>query len=83
MANLAVGGQPPVNGVAELHSQLVRQRSCSPSSPASGPSASTKRQPMAFTPRRWIAVANPPLSGLLDEAIGANWAAVIWANCSA
>jgi starch phosphorylase len=25
------------------------------------------------TPRRWLALANPPLSGVLDENIGRTW----------
>ncbi|MDP1276722.1 glycogen/starch/alpha-glucan phosphorylase, partial [Klebsiella pneumoniae] len=26
-----------------------------------------------FTPRRWLALANPPLSKVLDELIGRTW----------
>ncbi|MEB3334241.1 MAG: glycogen/starch/alpha-glucan phosphorylase [Cyanobacteriota bacterium] len=71
MAHLAVVGSHQVNGVAELHSQLLRQhlfhdfaqiwpeRFCNITN--------------GVTPRRWLAVANPDLAALLDEAIGASW----------
>ncbi|APD48024.1 glycogen/starch/alpha-glucan phosphorylase [Synechococcus sp. CS-602] len=71
MANLAVVGSHHVNGVAELHSQLVRSQLFAEFA-GLWPERFTNVT-NGVTPRRWIAVANPPLSGLLDEAIGANW----------
>ncbi len=71
MANLAVVGSHRVNGVAELHSALVRRQLFADFAEL-WPDRFTNVT-NGVTPRRWIAVANAPLSGLLDEAIGAGW----------
>jgi starch phosphorylase len=71
MAHLAVVGSHQVNGVAELHSQLLKQHLFHDFA---------QIWPERFgnvtngvTPRRWLAVSNPPLASLLDEAIGESW----------
>ncbi|MFN9644374.1 MAG: glycogen/starch/alpha-glucan phosphorylase [Cyanobacteriota bacterium] len=71
MAHLAVVGSHQVNGVAELHSQLLKQNLFYDFA---------QIWPERFgnitngvTPRRWLAVANPHLASLLDEAIGDTW----------
>jgi starch phosphorylase len=68
MAHLAVVGSHHVNGVAELHSELVKETLFADMA---------RLWPERFTnvtngvtPRRWLAVANPALGSLLDEAIG-------------
>jgi starch phosphorylase len=71
MAHLAVVGSHRVNGVAELHSTLLRENLFADFA---------RLWPERFTnitngvtPRRWVAVANPPLASLLDDAIGDGW----------
>ena len=71
MAHLAVVGSHHTNGVAELHSQLLQEHVLADFA---------RLWPERFTnvtngvtPRRWLAVANPGLSSLLDELIGEEW----------
>lgn len=71
MAWLAVVASHKVNGVSELHSNLMVQSLFADFA---------RIFPMRFTnvtngvtPRRWLALANPPLSKVLDENIGHTW----------
>jgi starch phosphorylase len=71
MAYLATVGGSKVNGVAELHSQLLRDNVLSDFS---------NHWPEKFTnvtngvtPRRFMALANPGLSGLITDTIGDGW----------
>jgi glycogen phosphorylase len=71
MANLAVVGSHRVNGVAELHSELLKQtvlrdfadfwpdRFCNVTN--------------GVTPRRFLKLSNPALASLLDETLGQGW----------
>lgn len=71
MAHLAVVGSHHVNGVAELHSRLLVQhlfRDFAELWPDRFGNVTN-----GVTPRRWLAVANPPLADLLDDTIGAGW----------
>jgi starch phosphorylase len=71
MAHLAVVGSHHTNGVAELHSQLLREhvlREFAELWPERFTNVTN-----GVTPRRWIAVANPGLASLLDEALGERW----------
>ena len=73
MANLATVGSHAVNGVAALHSKLLREtvlrdfaelwpeRFCNVTN--------------GVTPRRFMVLSNPALTRLLDETLGEGWAA--------
>ena len=71
MAHLATVAARRVNGVAALHSQLLRDKvlnDFSDYSPAKFTNVTN-----GVTPRRFIRLANPGLSGLITEAIGDGW----------
>jgi len=71
MAHLAVVGCHHTNGVAELHSQLLREHVLKDFA-AIWPERFTNIT-NGVTPRRWLAVANPALASLLDSAVGPGW----------
>ncbi len=71
MAHLAVVGSHQVNGVAALHSDLLVKNLFADFA-ALWPDRFTNIT-NGVTPRRWLAVSNPGLSSLLDEAIGSGW----------
>jgi len=73
MANLAVIAAHHVNGVAALHSDLVK-KVLFPDFAKLWPTKFTNVT-NGVTPRRWVALANPPLNNLLSQAIGADWPA--------
>lgn len=71
MANLAVVGSHAVNGVAELHSELVKKqlfRDFYELDPARFFNVTN-----GVTPRRFIALSNPELARLIDQRIGSGW----------
>lgn len=71
MAHLAVAGSSMVNGVAALHSQLLRDKVLNDFS-ALWPEKFTNVT-NGITPRRFLRVANRGLSELITETIGAGW----------
>jgi starch phosphorylase len=73
MANLASVGSHTINGVADLHSELLRQDVLSDFHEL-WPERFTNVT-NGVTPRRWIALANPRLTRLLCETIGEGWIA--------
>jgi starch phosphorylase len=71
MAHLATVGSHAVNGVAALHSDLLRQTVMHDFA---------EMYPQHFlnvtngvTPRRFLMLSNPGLAGLIDQTIGADW----------
>lgn len=71
MAHLATVGSHAVNGVARLHSELLRQsvlRDFYDLSPEKFTNATN-----GVTPRRWLALANSRLTRCITHAIGAQW----------
>ncbi|WP_075182542.1 glycogen phosphorylase [Pantoea sp. 1.19] len=71
MAWLAVIVSHKVNGVSELHSDLMVQ-SLFADFAALFPGRFCNKT-NGVTPRRWLALANPSLSSVLDDAIGQTW----------
>ena len=71
MANLATVGSHRVNGVARLHSELLKQtvmRDFAELWPEKFCNVTN-----GVTPRRFVAISNPPLAQLITEHIGDGW----------
>ena len=71
MAYLATVAGAKVNGVAELHSQLLRDKVL-PDFNEFFPGKFTNVT-NGVTPRRFLRLANPALSALITEALGSGW----------
>ncbi|HSW09205.1 glycogen/starch/alpha-glucan phosphorylase [Aquabacterium sp.] len=71
MAHLAIVGSHKVNGVSALHSDLLVQTIFADFA-SLWPERFTNLT-NGVTPRRWLAQANPKLSGLLDQSLGDGW----------
>jgi starch phosphorylase len=71
MANLAVVGSHSTNGVAALHSELLKQRVV-PDFAAMFPDRFNNKT-NGVTQRRWLLLANPSLTEVITDAIGDSW----------
>ncbi len=71
MANLAIVGSHAVNGVAQLHTQLLKN-SMFPEFNTIYPEK-FQNKTNGITPRRWLLSSNPRLANLITDAIGADW----------
>jgi glycogen phosphorylase len=71
MAHLALAGSHKVNGVAAIHSALVR-RTLFPDFHAMWPERFTNKT-NGITPRRWLLRANPALAAFITARIGDGW----------
>jgi starch phosphorylase len=71
MANLAIVGSHSTNGVAALHSELLRKTTVKDLAELFPERFNNKTN--GVTPRRWLLVANPPLARTITEAIGNGW----------
>ncbi|RKF53854.1 Glycogen phosphorylase [Golovinomyces cichoracearum] len=69
MAYLAIVGSHKVNGVAELHSDLIKTTIFKDFVKIFGPDKFTNVT-NGITPRRWLHQANPKLSGLIARKLG-------------
>ena len=73
MANLAIVGSHSTNGVAAIHSQLLRTITVKELADMFPERFSNKTN--GVTPRRWLLLANPGLSQVITQAIGEGWVA--------
>ena len=71
MAYLAIVGSYSVNGVAELHSQLLKEGLFRDFFELWPDKFNNKTN--GVTQRRWLAMCNPDLSALINEHIGDGW----------
>src|SRR5208337_477385 len=71
MAHLAIVGSHSTNGVAALHSELLKQRVV-PDFAALFPKRFNNKT-NGVTPRRWLWLANPSLAAVITDAIGEDW----------
>jgi starch phosphorylase len=71
MANLAIVGSHSTNGVAAIHSQLLRTVTVKDLAELFPERFSNKTN--GVTPRRWLLLANPALANAITEAIGDGW----------
>jgi starch phosphorylase len=71
MANLAIVGSHSTNGVAALHSELLRKTTVRDLAEMFPKRFNNKTN--GVTPRRWLLLANPSLSRAITEAIGEGW----------
>lgn len=71
MANLAIVGSHSTNGVAAIHSELLRTRTVRDLAEMFPERFNNKTN--GVTPRRWLLLANPPLAGTITDAIGDGW----------
>lgn len=71
MGNLAIVGSHSVNGVAAIHSELVK-KNLAPDFYEMWPERFNNKT-NGVTPRRWLLSANPELAHAISERIGVSW----------
>jgi glycogen phosphorylase len=71
MAHLACVGSHAINGVAQLHSELLKRDVLKDFYELWPKKFSNKTN--GVTPRRWMVLSNPKLSDLISEHIGDGW----------
>ncbi|QDR82152.1 Glycogen phosphorylase [Sporomusa termitida] len=71
MAHLAIAGSHSVNGVARIHTEILKQ-SVMRNFAACTPDKFTNVT-NGITHRRWLLTANPRLAALINDAIGPDW----------
>jgi len=73
MAHLAIAGSHSTNGVAEIHSKLLRNVTVSDLAELYPDRFNNKTN--GVTPRRWLLLSNQGLAECISEAIGDRWIA--------
>ncbi|WP_005033792.1 glycogen/starch/alpha-glucan phosphorylase [Holophaga foetida] len=71
MAHLAIVGSHSVNGVAELHTRILKASTFAEMNALFPGRINNKTN--GITPRRWLLKCNPKLAALISEAIGEGW----------
>jgi glycogen phosphorylase len=71
MANLAIVGTHSTNGVAAIHSELLRKTTVKELAEIFPERFNNKTN--GVTPRRWLALCNPALASVITDAIGDAW----------
>jgi starch phosphorylase len=71
MANIAIVGSHSTNGVAAIHSELLRTTTVKDLAELFPERFSNKTN--GVTPRRWLLLANPPLAAWIHASIGDGW----------
>jgi len=71
MAHLAIVGSHSVNGVAAIHTEILKNIELANFYEIYPEKFNNKTN--GITPRRWLAKCNPGLSGLITETIGDHW----------
>ena len=71
MANLAIVGTHSTNGVAAIHSNLLRATTVKDLAEIFPERFNNKTN--GVTPRRWLQLCNPALARIVTEAIGDGW----------
>ena len=71
MANVAIVGSHSTNGVAAIHTELLRTTTVKDLAEMFPERFSNKTN--GVTPRRWMLLANPALSRTITDAIGDGW----------
>ncbi len=71
MAHLSIVGTHSTNGVAKIHSELLKKRLVPDFAEMYPDRFNSKTN--GVTPRRWLRHCNPALAGLITEVIGEDW----------
>ncbi|HKF47156.1 MAG TPA: glycogen/starch/alpha-glucan phosphorylase [Terracidiphilus sp.] len=71
MANVAIVGSHSINGVAAIHSRLLRATTVKDLAEMFPERFNNKTN--GVTPRRWLLLANPALAEVITDAIGDGW----------
>lgn len=71
MAHLAIAGCHSVNGVSEIHTEILKNQEMKEFYETFPEKFNNKTN--GVTQRRWLLMANPKLSNLITETIGSDW----------